>query len=638
VVLERVGGYELIEKVASGGMAEVFRARAIRSSGVSKIVCLKRIHPTLCADPTFVRMFIEEARLGLSLSHANIVPVFDFGCIDGRHFLVMEYVEGQDLSELLARTKIVEASFDATLAVHITRQVLEGLTYAHDKRDEDGKALELVHRDISPSNIVVSTTGEVRILDFGIARSALREFRTRTGVIKGKPGYMPPEQETGGAVDARTDIFSCGILLHETLSLDRPGKGGQGITPSYGEHDAGEMLERVVSRATAPNREDRFGSAASMAKALDDYLDEVGARPNAAALASHVLEVFEARAPTPDWSVSDSAFDKHLAEMVPDTAESEASETASEVTPATDVTLDLSKSEPQQDPRKSPLPVEGGSSGRQRRGWILAFLAFVLIGSVGAFVLISGGDEEARGSQTRAEPISPAEPPRSARVDVRTEPAGASVRIDGAALEGITPLSTEIEAGDHIIELELAGHVLVRRAVAAESGQLVVLEIGLTRAAGALRVVTEPEGARVAIDSRPIGEAPALLRNLDRDRRYRVDVTKVGYEAWSEVVELDEHEITEVRVELSRTVAVREEPGLLTVSASPWAEVILDGHNLGMTPIVGRQVPSGRHDVVLRNTPRGVSARRVVMITAGQESRVFVDLAREPTESGDSSP
>ena len=215
---ERFGNYELLEKVAVGGMAEIFKARAIHGQGVEKLVCIKRIHPALSADKSFVAMFIDEARLGVKMVHGNIVPVFDFGYVDGHYFLAMEYVEGQDLATLSGRAQVVDLEWPPELAFFVTMEILEGLAYAHHKRDDSGRPLELVHRDVSPSNVLVSNDGQVKLLDFGIARSQAREFETRTGVIKGKPGYMSPEQAAGMKVDARADVWSSGAVLHELVT------------------------------------------------------------------------------------------------------------------------------------------------------------------------------------------------------------------------------------------------------------------------------------------------------------------------------------------------------------------------------------------------------------------------------------
>jgi serine/threonine protein kinase len=286
---ERFGSYDLIEKIAVGGMAEIFKARAIHGRGVEKQVCIKRIHPALSADKDVVGMVIDEARLGVTMVHGNIVPVFDFGCIDGRYYLALEYVEGQDLAALHGRARVVGIEWPLELAVHVVAEVLEGLVYAHRKRDSQGRPLQLVHRDVSPSNILVSKDGQVKLLDFGIARSAVREFETRTGVIKGKPGYMSPEQAAGWAVDSRADVWSCGAVLHELVAGTKLKDGRVRI--------ADAEVDAIVCKALSASLDDRYADTAEMQRALFGLLDGRGQHPRPGDLAAFIERVQAARAP-----------------------------------------------------------------------------------------------------------------------------------------------------------------------------------------------------------------------------------------------------------------------------------------------------------------------------------------------------
>ncbi|MDD5307051.1 MAG: serine/threonine protein kinase [Deltaproteobacteria bacterium] len=302
---ERFGNYELLEKIAVGGMAEIFKARATHGRGVEKTVCIKRIHPALSADRNFVAMFIDEARLGVSMVHGNVVPVFDFGCVDGHYFLAMEYVSGQDLAGFNGRARVVGLRWPLDAAFHVVMEVLEGLEYAHHKRDGEGRPLELVHRDVSPSNILLSRDGEVKLLDFGIARSHAREFETRTGVIKGKPGYMSPEQAAGMVVDARADVWSCGAVLHELVCDMRLKDGRRRV--------GDPQIDAVLDKALAANRDNRFETARKMQDALADILTARGLRASAGGLAAFIGRVEEAPAPGENWDMSSHAVEEHVA-------------------------------------------------------------------------------------------------------------------------------------------------------------------------------------------------------------------------------------------------------------------------------------------------------------------------------------
>jgi len=302
---ETFGNYELLEKVAVGGMAEIYRARSVHGQGVQKQVCIKRIHPALSSDGVFVAMFIEEARLGVSMVHGNIVPVFDFGYVDGHYYLAMEWVEGLDLATLNGRARVVEMGWPPELAVHVIVEVLEGLAYAHQKRDDQGRSLELVHRDVSPSNILLSLDGQVKLLDFGIARSEAREWQTRTGVVKGKLGYMAPEQACGAEVDARADIWSCGAVLYELLSGVRLRDERRAL--------ADPELDAIVRRAIDAIPKNRYGSARELQAELMNVLDTRRTRPRPRDLAEFIDRVRGATAPGTNWDMQSSGVEQHMA-------------------------------------------------------------------------------------------------------------------------------------------------------------------------------------------------------------------------------------------------------------------------------------------------------------------------------------
>ena len=193
------GRYTLLERLAVGGMAEVFRAKITSSHGFEKILVIKRILPHLAADPNFVSMFIDEAKLTAQLTHPKIVQVLDFGEVRGQYFTALEYIDGFDALGLLRVAAQKRVHIPRALAVFIVSEVLEALDYAHNARDMEGKPMQIVHRDISPSNIFISKRGDVKLGDFGIAHAQRRESKTQAGTLKGKYGYMSPEQVVGQA-------------------------------------------------------------------------------------------------------------------------------------------------------------------------------------------------------------------------------------------------------------------------------------------------------------------------------------------------------------------------------------------------------------------------------------------------------
>ncbi len=223
---EHLGRYRLLEQIGAGGMAVVFRAVAEGSVG-KQVVVIKRVLPELARDPVFIKMLVAEARLSSRLSHPGIVRMHELGRVGDEYFLAMEHVDGADLVRVLNRSVAAKATLPIPVVCHIARQVALALAYAHDLKDAEGRPLEIVHRDVSPSNIMVTGDGGVKLLDFGVAKAAahIRDERTRTGTIKGKINYLSPEQADGLAADRRSDVFALGIVLYECLTLKRLFRG-----------------------------------------------------------------------------------------------------------------------------------------------------------------------------------------------------------------------------------------------------------------------------------------------------------------------------------------------------------------------------------------------------------------------------
>ncbi|RKH35990.1 PEGA domain-containing protein, partial [Corallococcus sp. CA031C] len=266
-------------------MAVVHRARFTLAPGVSRSVVIKRVRDPYAQDPAFVRMFLNEARISMGLSHGNIVQVFDFGEVEGEYFLAMEWVDGQPLSHVLKRSKLKGLShLPAPLAVGLVLEVCKGLHHAHTRRDEEGRPLGLVHRDVSPDNVLVSYEGEVKLSDFGIAKAQLSDQpETEAGVVRGKYIYLSPEQTRAEALDARSDVYTTGVVLFELLTGRRPVEGdahavmeriAKGMVTSAHQYvpELDASLVALVSRALALRREDRFTSAEDFQRALAEWL------------------------------------------------------------------------------------------------------------------------------------------------------------------------------------------------------------------------------------------------------------------------------------------------------------------------------------------------------------------------------
>ncbi|MBX3200630.1 MAG: serine/threonine protein kinase, partial [Labilithrix sp.] len=278
--MHHLGRYNLVAELARGGMGIVYLAISEGLGGFSKLLIVKELRPDLVADPSFLQMFLEEARLAARLSHSNIIQTYEVGVEDDRHYIVMEYLDGVAFSRVL-RKKAPELTLD--LHLRVLCEMLKGLHYAHTLKDFDGTPLGIVHRDVSPQNLFISFDGQVKIGDFGIAKARDSSIETNTGVLKGKPAYMAPEQVSGD-VDARADVYAAGVMLWEAVAGQRmwAGKGEleiltnvlAGTLPSVREvaPAAPPELVAILERALSKNVEDRHPSAEALLDELDAYL------------------------------------------------------------------------------------------------------------------------------------------------------------------------------------------------------------------------------------------------------------------------------------------------------------------------------------------------------------------------------
>ena len=296
------GKYHLIERVAMGGMAEMYRAKLYGAGGFEKNLAVKKILPHLGRDEAFIQMFMDEAMITVTLNHGNIAQVLDFGEVDGDYFIVMEYVDGIDLQSLIKRSAESYEPIPVDLAAYIVQETCRGLDYAHNKLGPDGNSLQIVHRDVSPQNVLISFEGQVKLVDFGIARAASRITSTQAGVVKGKVAYMSPEQMTGQMVDSRADVFSAGIILYELLTHQRPFDGatphetmaqisrGSYKPPSKLNRQVNRKLAGVVKKALEKSIKKRYPTAGKMSAALANYLHSTGEPPTPLDLAQLVRE------------------------------------------------------------------------------------------------------------------------------------------------------------------------------------------------------------------------------------------------------------------------------------------------------------------------------------------------------------
>lgn len=297
------GNYYLLERLAVGGMAEVYLAKCFGVAGFERLVALKRILPTIAEDDEFIAMFIDEAKIAGQLSHANVAQIFDLGKINASYFIAMEYISGHDLRALWDRARD-EGGLPLALVCYVTRKICEGLDYAHRRRDNRGRPLGIIHRDVSPQNILLSYDGDTKVIDFGIAKAANRMVRTQTGILKGKFAYMAPEQARGEPTDHRADIFAIGVILYELITGERCFKADSDfallekvrrvdiVPPRKIKPDTPRDLERIIFKALAREAGDRYAWASALAADLDHFMSDQQLTYNKDELGAYVRQMF----------------------------------------------------------------------------------------------------------------------------------------------------------------------------------------------------------------------------------------------------------------------------------------------------------------------------------------------------------
>jgi serine/threonine protein kinase len=304
---QQFGKYLLLSRIAQGGMAELYQAKLFGDEGFEKLIAIKRILPHLSEETNLVKAFIDEAKLAAFLQHPNIVQIYDFGSVNSTYYIAMEYLYGKDLKLITERYKGKESPLSIENALYIATQVCAGLDYAHKLKDFRGKPLNIIHRDIGPHNIFISYDGQVKIIDFGIAKAAIQNTKTQDGSIKGKIAYMSPEQALGEPIDHRSDIFAMGILLYEMLTHRRMFEGDAfSVFAKVREADytPAEIVNRalprdlcrIIDKALAKDREQRYQSAEELLTDLEKFMHGLSISPSYRNLSQYMKDLFREEA------------------------------------------------------------------------------------------------------------------------------------------------------------------------------------------------------------------------------------------------------------------------------------------------------------------------------------------------------
>jgi serine/threonine-protein kinase len=451
-LLEQYGNYELVRRLATGGMAEIFLARQQGLEGFEKELVIKRILPHLAAEVGFVRMFLDEARIAARLNHPNIAQIFNLGAQGGTYFIAMEYVEGRDLRGVWKLCDARGEPMPAHLACFIIAQSAAALHHAHKATSKQGKPLGIVHRDVSPQNILIADSGAVKVVDFGIAKAADSSNQTRAGVLKGKFAYMSPEQAAGQKVDRRTDIFALGTVLHELLTGKRLFKRDTDVStltavgecrierPSNMREELPEDLDEVVLKSLRRNPKDRYQSCEEFQLALEQWVLEHKQPSGEAALASFVAALpAEVEKKAAERARKSGSKGNTSAKIQKDEVHTRAQRSRASVKPSA-----------RPETQVAPPPVKiSDPEDRPKNKSSTAVLSFLLGISVVAVLALT------------ALLFSPSR--GAAVVKVSSVPPGAKVFFNGEPLPQVTPVQLPAAgAGAYWLEVSLDGHEAYR--------------------------------------------------------------------------------------------------------------------------------------------------------------------------------
>lgn len=471
--LHKIGKYDLLGLIAQGGMGNVYLARAEGLAGFSKLVVLKTLRTDLSDDTRFREMFLDEARLAARLNHRNIVQTNDVGDSNGVYFMVMDYLEGRSLAKIHRVMQKRSEKLPLALEVRIVADMLAGLHHAHELQDFDGKSLGVVHRDVCPANVFITVDGQVKVVDFGVAKAKNHAHETQAGTIKGRVAYMSPEHVTGKGIDRRADIFSAGIMLWEAIEGRRfwDGAGeaqilGQllgGKLPAPTAEDVPAALQEARQRALAPDPDSRFPTAHSMRLALEAWLEKNEDRSALADLGSNLKEWFADERARVAQAVEAAATPSRRQGVLPDL------EHTAGPTHESSVNSSILKPPPPSIPAHTITGSMSGTSPFVASGNIpppspSRTPLYVGLAAAAVVTVALAGMALRRPSDSAANqpPPTPSAPTEEAKIKltVKATPASAQIFVDEKAVEGNPHVATFPKgSGRHLVRVEAAGFV-----------------------------------------------------------------------------------------------------------------------------------------------------------------------------------
>ena len=606
--------YRLEERIAVGGTAEVFHALFFPGDGSERPVVIKRVLPQFARDERFRRLFLEEACVAVTVTHPNIVKVLDHGELEQTCYIALERVEGMDLGELLGCARKSEGLPPANLSAFVVAQVGEALQFIHDQTSSEGTPLNIIHRDVSPQNILVSYSGDVKLTDFGIAKSTIRHDTTVDGTLRGKLEYMAPEQAALGDVDRRADLFALGCVLYELLqgfppfrgkneldTLDRLRNGRILVPPE--RLDTSRALREVLTRALQPDRELRYQRASEMVAALRGFMAAESASALRDALSRWARDLGRTRETSAPDAVED-AVRKLMGQGIGEDVEPGRGATAVFARPHDSASTRPSRTadptqqvKPAPEIRTTPLPLT------------MALVALLGLLGWGLWAVRYFG----------AGPGGPnADATRIARVGGTdgtggTGQTGGAGRVNGTGGTGQTGGAGRVDGTGGTGQTGGAGRVGGTGPDAALAANLPAKADSGARVAQTIRVQSRPPRALVLVNGTSVGHTPMDLALPDRE--FVLKLRKAGHRAWSQRIDP-----ARPPAALKATLRPRRTggAGFLTINSLPWSKVQVDGSYMGNTPLLRLRLPRGRHRVELRAPGGAVRKRFKVTIRPGK--------------------
>lgn len=647
--------YCLLERVSVGGMAEVFRARRFNETNLRRFLAVKRILPNLAEDTEFITMFIDEAKVSIQLNHPNVCQMYELGRLNDSYYIVMEFISGRDLLAIQNRFRKQKRIMSVSQAVYIVSEICEGLDYAHRKVDDDGRPLSIIHRDISPQNVIVGYDGLVKVIDFGIARAATKNQQTQVGVLKGKFGYMSPEQVAAGPIDHRSDIFAVGTLFWELLTARRlfhaetdfatleKVRHARVQPPSRKNPHVPEEIDRIVLRALARKPEERYQSAGELGADLRAFLAAVKPPYTRDTLSNWMVNAFKEHVQEERHKIGE--FDQFVtADDVRRYNDEQLSNAAGEVFDLEELGAEIEEATRVYDPAmgaageifaagtavetigdtpasfgaidtSGPSTAPGhqnATTGRRQLAVPRKSRAGLTAALVGSAVLVLA---------LLAVVVVLLLPPKTGVLEIDLTPAeGVVVLVDGVAvsgpggalrIEGLAP-------GVRTLEVQHPEHESLFEEITVEPGAVLTLQralVPLRGGEGTLHIVLDDaEGAEVYIDgqaTRPERDGRTLSLTVPAGEPLVVEVVRPGHYAEELSLEVRRND------ELRREVALRPVQGTLIIGSTPAGTVYLNGEQRGVTSprlhLTGLD-PHVAHDLEIRPRSRGFRPYRQTIV------------------------